>query len=1428
MTMTSDAKRALSATIRGLRARLLGDLHAATEATYRLSVPAADAELPDAAAVKRQRLQSWIDEQVRSQAGSKKHRTADDFRREVEKQAAYTLLNRLVILRLMEAAGLRSPKVITGGWESPAYKTFRELAPGLVRGDETEGFAFLLQLVFEDLAADLPGLYGSAGVADLVPIPTATLRHVVESLDDPDLQTCWSDDMTLGWVYQYWNDPEREALDAKLNAGGKVEPHEIASKTQMFTERYIVDWLLQNSLGPMWLATCKKHGWTPEVEADGTLATLEERRVEWRGKRDRGEVSLTELMPLYTDAERRWAYYVPQPIPDDAVEHAPDSVRDLKILDPAVGSGHFLVVAFDLLVALYREESRHRGEQGEQEKWSDRAIVERILEQNLHGIDLDPRAVQIAAAALWLKAQQTCLEARPRQLNLVASNLRLASLPDDDPALVELRRDVERETGIPAELTDTMLHALKGADHLGSLLKVDAAVEEAIRQHEEQLRRGDANQKLLFAELAPRQQELNFQRDEARLGILDRLEAFLSTHTGGDDLGLRMRGEQLAVGVRFVRMVRRGTYDLVVGNPPYQGISKLRDAAYIKSHYPRSKADIYAAFIERGLELTRSGSVCSMLTKRHWMYFTQFEPFRDWLLSLSDVLAIADLDRGAFEEVLDEVVAVSVTVVRSVHLATTAAMSVAVLPTPIIDRSRDAERTRRKQSALRCGVGTHFFVPSLFRTLPGYPLLHWWTKEQIQWYAISPKLGDVVQRREGMGTRQDTRFLRFPWEVARSTFFAARFSETEELIRPSPRLYSWMPFIKGATGRAWFEPLAALINWRFGGLEIATYQKSRYGRGTAFYFRRGIAFTDTGSDFVARLHRYSSVIGDKGPSLFASRPHDIVCLINTTRCRTILSELAPGLDFQLNDIDRLPLWVIRDSNTIVELLDIAFSLHECHHEPSVEFRKPGPSSWRLAQSWAQTAVDRPDGQPLPPYEPEYDAEPPTDHVSFALGVALGRFGPNGEGILDPTNDDLPHALPAGILFLDGTLDGSDRRDGLGHQGATPLLDTWAKHGTAIDSKSTLRDYLQTAFFEDVHRKMYENRPIHWPLSSEKKTFVAWVNIHRWNESTLRVLLADHLKPTLVRLEGELSDIRAARDGVDKKAAREAEKRLPKAQKYREELAAFIAMVEQCAEKGPPPVDAKCPAREVDARYVPDLDDGVMINSAALWPLLAPHWKDPKKWWKELATSQGKKDYDWAHLAMRYWPTRVDVKCQQDPSLGVAHGCFWKYHPARAWAWELRLQDEIGPDFRIEEPPYRGDGGDAEHREAFLLQHVDEALEAIEKEVLRRRRKQKKTQPELRILERGLWSSVSEKCWDLECRIVERQCEDFQLLAPDEGTCRAAYEAEHPERVRERRELLERVRKAMTLFPDDEDEGSDDEDANEEELTEGDASEAEEN
>ena len=1391
--MTPEAKGALAKAIRGgsgeasggLRQRLLEDLHHATEAVYRLGVTRPqDAGLDEAAAARRARLDGWMREQVRAQPPGKQRRTADDFRRDAEQQAAYTWLNRIVVLRLMEESGLRAPAVVRGGSKSPGYQDFRDVAQALVREDETEGYGFLLGLIFEDLARELPGIFGPGGVADLVPMPAATLRHLVETLDAEALTSCWTDDMTLGWVYQYWNDPEREALDAKLNGGGKVQRHEIASKTQMFTERYMVDWLLHNSLGPMWLAMCRKHGWTADIECgdDGTscLSGLEARRAAWRAQRAKGEVQLTALMPLESPLERRWAYYVPQPIPDDAVARAPESVRDLKLLDPAVGSGHFLVVAFDLLVALYREEARHRGEAGEA-PWTDAAVVERILEHNLHGIDLDPRAVQIAAAALWLKAKGVCAEARPSRLNLVAANLRLSSLPDDDPALVELRAVVERETGIPAALTDTLIGALKGADHLGSLLKVDAAVDAALKAHEGALGAVEAQQGGLFSGFEPQQLRMEIDHPAARASILEALEGFLDRCTRGEDLGLRLRGRQLAAGVRFVRMVREGTYDLVVANPPYQGTSKMADSGYVERTYPLGKADLYAAFLLRGLELVREGGLAAQVSMNGWMFIKQYAALRKRVFSNHSLRSVVDLLWCAFEQMRHNTVAMYC-VQRG---KAPGADSVGLVPTPRDEREESIPALRRKRAATLCHEGRHTFDPAALKVVPEWPLIYWWDPRQLDLYRSAGLIKDIAPARFGVTTGDNDRFCRRSWEASVGT--------------PSAGAAPFVPLVHGAKGERWFDSSGWLIEWRSNGIQVKLKSECQYGtiskqvRNTDYYFIVGLAFSAIGAEFGVRVHRRPSVFSNTGLSLFPADLASVLASLNTSRAVRTAGDLAPGIRFDVGDVNRLPLFPVESAGAIFSRIEAAFEFHESHREPSVEFTHPGPSPWRHAQDWAQLAVDRPEGTPLPDYTEQLDPAPATNHVSFALGVALGRFGPNREGILDPTTADITHALPHGLLFLDATLDATDHRDGLGHPAAAPLLAAWATHAEHIATKRPLREYLALEFFKAVHRSMYENRPIHWPLSSAKKTFVAWVNIHRFTEQTLRVLLADHLVPTLARVEGELVDLRAARDGADKAAARAAEKRIARVLAARDELRDFIANVTTCADQGAPPTDAACPPRDRDARYAPDLNDGVVVNSAALWPLLLPQWKDPRKWWKELATANGRRDYDWSHLAMRYWPERVDRKCHDDPSLGVAHGCFWRYHPARAWAWELRLQEEIGPDFRIEEPPYPWgddeDAGDAAHRAAYLRDHPDEALAAVEKEALRRRGRGKDTTavPELTLLEPGLWSARPAECWALETRITEKQEAPFRLRAPDEPQARAAYAAAHPARVADRRE-----------------------------------------
>ncbi len=355
--LTPEAKQALSATIRALREPLLRDLGDEAERRYRLSVSIAQSGLAEAPRRRRQRLEAWLDERVRSSGANndkERHAARERFLSQAIKEAAATLLNRLVLLRHLEAMGLSRPAIVTGGWNSLGYQELRDFAPGLM-GDETEGYATLLQIKFDDLAVDLPGLFGDVGLTRLFHVPPATLREIVDRLDDETLESAWTDDTTLGWVYQYWNDPEREALDAKINDGGKIAPHEIASKTQMFTERYMVEWLLQNSLGLTWLCICKRNGWTPDAER--VLPVLEERRGEWRKKREAGGVALDALMPIEGELEAAWKYYVPQPLPPDTSDGLPRSIRDVRLLDPACGSGHFLCSAFDLFVLMYREEA---------------------------------------------------------------------------------------------------------------------------------------------------------------------------------------------------------------------------------------------------------------------------------------------------------------------------------------------------------------------------------------------------------------------------------------------------------------------------------------------------------------------------------------------------------------------------------------------------------------------------------------------------------------------------------------------------------------------------------------------------------------------------------------------------------------------------------------------------------------------------------------------------------------------------------------------------------------------------------------------------------------------------------------------------------------------------------------------------------------
>ncbi len=1216
--LTSDSRKALSVSIVELRALLVDALKKHAQSRYQLASPMNKCTLTEPLRTMRARLEQWLDERERAglaaEPKAKPGLLRDRALDRAVHEAAATLVNRLVILRSMEARGLTRVRVLERGWNSAGYREFREWAPALCR-DESEGYATLLEMVFRELSVELPGLFGAVGLTGLLEVPAGALREAVTRLDAEVLREAWDDDTTPGWVYQYWNDPERERLDEKISEGGKIEAHEIASKTQMFTERYMVEWLLQNTLGLQWLALCQKKGWT--ADALSVLPALAERRAAWRAQRERGEVSADALVPVAEGLEQRWCYWVEQPVPAAMVASAPDSVRDWRILDPACGSGHFLVIAFGLLFALHREEARHLGD----DSLTDAEIAQRIVEDNLHGVDLDPRAVQLAAASLWLTMKARAPDARPARINLVATAFDLAKLPPEDDALAALKRGLELECGLDAHSTDTLLARLKGLDAWGSLVRIHTELDKILVEDEAGFV-AKAQSQLSFGEV-PTASELArakrwTERDRAvrtRAEVEAQIEAFLSHHTSAADLGVRLDGEQLAAGVRFAKMMREGSFDVVVGNPPYQGASKLADPSYLAAHYARAKADLYAAFIERGLELAKEkGGLCAMVTMQGWMSLAQYRDLREWIVEKQNIRAICDLMWCGFESMRHATVAMAVLL----RTAPSKELSVALMPSPRDEREESNAALQRKRAAVLAQVGRYEFDPSAFSAIEGEPLVYWWSKELLDRYAKAPKLGEVAPIRYGLSTQNNTRFLRMHWEVPARELMQKRFD--------SPAGWDgsrYIPYIKGADGRVWFDSVTDVIDWQYAGLRLAAYPDNRWGRGVSNYFKQGIAFVNIGTEFSARVHRMQSVFGHVAGSVFDAPIASTLCLLNSKRSRAVMESLNPGLHFLTTDVERLPLFPVESADAIYARLDEAFTEHERAREASVEFVCPGRSAWEYAQAWAQQAVDRAAGEPLPPWRPEYLEATPWDHVSYAVGQALGRFATDDTGIV---RDAPSAALPAGILFV------SDGNDSLDHPACDRLRAAWRAHGPTVGEGDDLRAWLRTGFFAG-HLARYEKRPIYLPLSSARKSFVAWVSIHRWTKNTLNELLADHLEPARRALESELEALREAKaSATDKKSRAVTERRASEVSKRYDELREFVERVRAVSDHGAGPVTDKTTARERDHRFEMDLDDGVMVNSAALWPLLDPQWKDPRKWWDELARADGRKDYDWSHMA----------------------------------------------------------------------------------------------------------------------------------------------------------------------------------------------------
>ncbi|BFL81971.1 hypothetical protein LFREDSHE_04210 [Shewanella baltica] len=1218
------------------------------------------------------RLFTWLESPERA------HRKWEDNLKDLVKERAYTLTNRLVILMQLESRDLRKVKLISQGIEKSAFRTEQEFFVALTQGDD-QGFGFILQQVWDQLALELPALFEFNEIHECIPVPGPTLLWLIQQLNQDSLQQAWLDDTTLGWLYQYWNDPDRKAVDAKLiNTSGRVEIHELANKTQLFTERYMVEWLVQNSLGAQWLAICARQGWSPKAQQK--INQLKSTRDMWNQKISDNEVPETEAMPVNGD-EEFWKYYVPQDLANETIAAAPFSLDKVKILDPAMGSGHFLVYVFDFLWELYQDQARLQGEK----PYSAKQIIDWILNNNLHGIDIDNRAVQIGAAALLIKAKEKDPNYQIESLNLVASDLGMSHLKDDDPAIQEFTKTLEEEVGLQQELSLEIINTLKGAEYLGSLLQVDKDIERIIKANP------------LFT------QDTDIK--EVQKKTFQALSKFIHDHGKGEDLGVTALAKQMGKGIRLIELLGQ-RYNVIVANPPYLGLAKARKEVsdHIKLHYHAGKTDLYSVFMLRAFQLIEDYGSVAMVTLRGWMFISQFEDIRLKLLRESNFLIFGDLHLGAFNDMKD--VSATMFVYQKSRLKNLPTKI--VRPVPTLEIRRDQYQVNKNTRGLLRTNEVYTCYQSRFSEISSSPMIYWWPEEFRQAYLDASKLKDIGETKVGLQTGSNDRYVRFFWEVSTAS------------INFNTETKKWWPYVKGASGRRWFHGLDEIVLWENEGVEIknffpgGTNKRASRPQSIPFYCKQGLAFSYTGtSGFLCRLRKYESIFDVQGSSIFCDNPEKMQVILSSNLSGYVAQSINPGVNNQVGDIKNLPIFDQLEDYTVYikraeTLYDQFFSSTESNLE--YNYQHLGSERFEVEEARIRDEIDKELIQPFSQetiqaiYQeigesvfnfPQWDGQResiPEDfiasyqaeeslmklsqqyrlhpdsllkikeelalthddhrrdkafkHLSWSIGVLLGRFDAQTGGLADLAeqqqkdqniiqDSDAPQGHSHGLLYL-SVLDnheGLNRKEqpNVGNACLQTLQDTleykwgaekanelWSEidHALVLDcrtdwtpaqrAKKDLNTWIRTSAFA-MHESIYSKRPIYFPLVSAKKSFFVWVNIHQWHEGTLNSILANYLTPDSSLIDSRIKRLREDRQSItDSRELNDTEKEIADLDKLLDELQAFIANITQLATRGPSPE-----LQEVEAPYVMDLDDGVMVNSSALWELVLPLWKDPK-------------------------------------------------------------------------------------------------------------------------------------------------------------------------------------------------------------------------
>jgi hypothetical protein len=778
------------------------------------------------------------------------------------REQAFTVLNRLAALRMAEQRGYILESV-GHGYQSKGFQVYSQVA-GSGLGDTYHRYRRYLFSLFDELAVDLRALFDRRSPTGLLFPGETALLTLFDLINAPGIEPLWAEDETIGWIYQYYND-EAERKRMREHAAPR-DSRELAVRNQFFTPRYVVEFLVDNTLGRIWYES--RQG---DTVLKGMCRYLVRRPSElFLAKGESFPVGASTSKGPRNEDMLKHAVYIPY--------RAKKDPRDLKILDPACGSGHFLLYAFDLLEKIYEEAWKDKDQipsdvtgrsiradcpdlQGLQT-----AIPEFIIRYNLHGVDIDLRACQIAGLALWLRAQSTYQRQnlKPDQRpTITRSNIVCAEpMPGERSLLDDFVADLQPK--VLGHLVQVVFEKMKLAGEAGTLLKIEQEIAGAVAEGKRLWLAGSkAEQTRLFGEGENAEHrhlglDLSGITDEAFWDRADdEIYAALQTYAEQAETShgyqRRLFASDTARGFALIDLCRR-RYDVILMNPPF-GEPAQFSQPYLREHYPDDRNEIMACFLTRSQGLANSSAILGVISSRTVFFNTFCEAARkQFFFGGSKLSALIDLGWRVLDGAAVEAAA------YCAHVGSVASAPIAIRALRDHDRAACIlQRITELRSGERWPAEVFLTDLSSLGKLPHSPLAYWMSSSFLaacrQHHSLAQ---DNINASVGLSSADNFRHLRLAWEV------------NPVHIGTIGSQQHWVPLVKGGEYNPMYDDVHLLLNWYRDGYELLNSSAATI-RNAQFYGISGLTYPyRTASGFCLRILPKGCAFSDGGHGLIAS------------------------------------------------------------------------------------------------------------------------------------------------------------------------------------------------------------------------------------------------------------------------------------------------------------------------------------------------------------------------------------------------------------------------------------------------------------------------------------------------------------------------------------------------------------------------------